>query len=1331
MDAQILLVFRIGEYGQGRLAADILDGKPDRFLGELRFGQTMDFRQAAELFGGKSVYLDELKEHNFRTDQNVEEKAEVWYQFSDGSFGIVVCFTENWCGHYGDAAFVVENITGRIEYLGGKDNAYRFALNGKFLLGKYRADMALALSSGKKISSTVLSLKVEKAQAEVDLLNLIDSISGTGSYDSVPLPADYIRPEKAFGLDATLNLTERTFLLAGSYQMKPKTEAAIVIGFGMSDETAQEVAEPKTRSAWWIGAQLHNFTLSDISSALEGADRFLALDNVSAEVFLSNTEQEVPLQEDCFFSDGTGMVQVHKGLTFRINAQFCDSYLNDVLKLPSDCRIAGYIPKDQGEAIVLSGHIGDLVFLKFLTLKEIDITLYKEAKAENFLFKGEGNIELHFFELQIPKFHAAFSFEEDQTSERVTLSGAVGKALEKPLGIPNTKLEEVKFIAVSESLKREKTTEKRDSVSFQGQARIGKVQVGAAIYIAEKQPAVVELTIGKDQRISISGLVRQYCDFTWPNLLDIQLYNGRIWYCGKEVKIGQKEYQQGFHAQLDTKLFFLPEFTLSVDIGREDALVAEAWMKKAVELAFLRLYTKQGEREYGPKIAIQAGNDQGSFTLTTCITMFSADLGEVQIRVGKDRMHGTFSFGEKFPITGEVGFIADEKGFYLENCAIGNISVMDFKLPEMEFGKQKCKVRVLEEITFQTVPKVESKGFHIDDSMLEAAFDLTLCIKSESSFSGEGGDDFVELVFTGLALSADKNAFQEFTFQTFLEILGNNIVNLVQRTAEQVITGQIFDNVLTEEGMKNIVKFLSIAGLTWGINELVSFLVCEGLEKAMAEAFVAALTSVQVSSWEGLGYTLVLGGLLGALSADGSYTVEQKAPKGGEEEQQKNPQTPEAPTVCFQEEKLTIRWNVCKGAQGYSPIVQRNDEKGTAIELATGSTGDTALEIAGSDEESLYLASYGFTYQIKIYAWNHEGYAIGKETGIYLLKRPTNLTVRYLCEQKRLCITWDRVEKARQYEVTRRWQEHGAAKQKIVTYDADVCEAVYEKQEPSQVIEVFVRGKTEHVSGPAAASGRCFLYDLKPPEKIDGYDKEEGIFLAWTQVFYADRYRLLCLDEAGKEVEDAVYQETQAVINAKKLQENVCYHICIQPMNEVCVGWISEEVSVLWKRLPLPVIQEFVCDGDGIMSAVLAVDGIEYKQLVYPDGRVLALDEQALSCEWEIDGEAKVRLVDRARQGQWSDPVLALPVQPPEDAEAFVKEDILYVRWKEAEPSCLYGIEVMIGNDRRAEDVLTGTSWQTELLQMPPEEIIRISLYAIDPNDTRRRSVSVELGIRY
>lgn len=1315
MNAQILLVFRIGEAGQGRLAADIMDGRPDRFLGEVCFGQITDFQQAAELFGGEFVYPKDLDSHGFQTGQSVAGRAKLWYRVSDGSFGLAVRFMQDWQGSYGAGSFGVESITGRAEYLGKASGQYLFGLEGKFILGQYRANLSLSLSSGQTDIPTALALEFEKRKEGTDFPGLIDFVSEKGSYEGLPVPEDYGKPEKAFDLKAVLNLTEQTFLVSGSYQTKSGAKAAVVFLITGQKE-------------WWLAAQLKQFSLSDISSALEGADRFLGLKNVTAAVVLSSARQKIHAVEgEPFFGE---IEEVNRGLTFQIELDLCDGFLKEALDIQGICRVSGYIPADKEQEIKLSGRAERMVFLQFLTLSDLEVVFRKHTQQKQFFFWMGGSLQLAFPELPMPQIRAEISLQEDQESKKLELQGRVGEPVENPLGIRNTKLEQLVFHAVFESFEVQDTVEKREQFYFQGKVVIAAVEIMAAIYFAQRRPAVVEMRIGGEKRISVSGLVEKYFQFKWPDLLDIQLYNGRIWYCHQEAAVGQTVYQAGFHAQVDTKIFFLPEFTLSVDIGSGEQFSTGARMKQAAELAFLKFYLIEDKEEYGPRVTIQVAEGKTLFQIHTRVAFFSKEIGEVEITVGKSRMEGIFRFPDNLPITGQIGFCADEKGVSLAECEIGRLPKMDFDLPEMEFGSGKCKIKILGDIKFKTVPEVKSTEFILDEDKLGAKFNLTIRIKSETSFSEDGGDDLVSLPFKNLSVSARKDEFSNFTFDTFMEILGDNIASLVTAMGQQIINGEVFDDILTKEGMENLAKFLTIAGLTWGINELVSFLICKGLKKALAGAFAAALTGATQSMWEGLGFFLALGGILGTIDSHGRYTVKKKAPKKNKKEPAKNPQTPDGPELSFRDEKLLIKWKACKGAEGYYPVVVRKcpGQPEEETNLVVNGCEKASCEITGSDAVSLYLASYGFEYRVRIYAWNEEGCALGEETAIYLLTRPGNMRIRYRCETRSLSLSWDQVDKAGQYEVERLWHEQSGIRREVVTYESGVGEAVYEDQEAEQTIEVFVRGKAPAVSGPAAGSGKFYLYDLKPPEEMDGYDTDDGIMLKWAQVPYADRYRVSCLDSAGREIESSVCRQTQTVIKAEKLQDNVCYRMRIQPMTQEIEGWTSGEAEVLWRLLPVPEIREFVCGEDGLLFVVLNAGGLTYRQTVYPDGSVVVLDEQSVSCQWEIKEEAKVRVVDRARQGKWSQPVCTKPLRTPSGIQAAVEEDTLSVQWDKTGEECLYGLEIVAGDGRRVEEMITETKWQMDLSGIPEDEVIRVCLYAIDKADPRRRSVSAEVS---
>lgn len=1316
MDAQILLFFCIGEKGEGRLAASISKGRPDVFSGELCFREKINFEDAADLFGGKFLYPKDIEAQGFDTGQYVEEKALIWYKNSDGSFGISIKFKNKnkWNGEYGACRFGINNITGDVKYLGKATGDYRISLKGEFSLGNYNAAMNISLASDGMNTQTVLSLSFEKT---IVLTKFIDSVSGANAYDLVPLPKDYVKPESAFEMEAVLNLTERTFFLSGKYKAKSGAAASLLLYFSKQGE----------EYAWLMAAQLKDFSLSDISPALEDADRFLGLDNVTATLILSNINQEISaLEEVLHVSD---IATLRRGMTFQIDLELREGFLKEVLIISKSCKISGYIPKDETEEIILSGHADEVVFLQFLKLTEIGINIRKNTRDKLFSFSLNGNIHFDFKELNMPDFNVGLTIEENKTYKKVVLEGKVGKPVENPLGIPNTTLEELCFYAISQKPITDNDGQNKERIYFRGSVKIANIILMANVYFVERQPAVIDITIRADQKLSISALVEKYFSFSWPDILDIQLYDGRICYCKKEIVLDGTVYSVGFHAEVNTQIFFFPKFMFFIDIGDKNRLRGGAQIEQPVELAFIKFYTEKSEKEHGPEVSIEIEEHQASFSLSTNVAIFSEEIGEVEISVKKKRLEGTFIFPDKLPISGKVKFSIDDKGVSLGEVDIGNFPKMDFELPKMNLGNGKCKIKIVDMPKIKTVPKVESRSFNMNKNGVKIIFDVILRIKSETSFSEDGEDDIVSLTFRELELNANKNDLEKPTFDSLMDTLEDNIVKIIKDAGEQLLDPEFYEDALSEEGMKRLVKFLTIEGISWGINELVSYLICQGLEKLLAEALVSALTSVGEKLWEGLGYALMLGGMLGSLLLGGIFKAGKKAPKKNEDEPEKNPDTPDRPEVIFREEKLIIRWNSCEKAEGYCPIVSRmimteQQEQSSTINLILAACNNTEYEIAGSDEESLYLASYGFEYFIRIYVWNNDGAAESEETCIYLPQRPKGMKVRYRCEEKSLYIVWNKVEKAEEYEVEL-WYEN--ADKISLTCGEDTREMRCDNIEPDQSIGISVCGKTENVTGPSSVLDAFYLYDLQPPAGVCVYNTDEGIVLEWQRVTNADRYRISCRDDMGREIIIPECWDTQVIVSSDYLSEKVSYTMKVQSATEEIEGRFSEEVNILWRPLSIPEISEFICREDGKIISVMTIDDVKCRQIIYPDGRVIVLDEQQTACEWDIKENAKVRLFERARQGKWSSEISTKPMKTPEDMKISFQGEMMCVEWKDTGDNCVYGIEISTGDYRNKEELIEGTTWQTDISAIPDSGLIRVFLYAIDREDARRRSDSVEV----
>lgn len=1400
MNAQIMLVFDIGDCGEGRLYAGIMDGTPDRFAGELCFHKGINFQEAAELFGGELVYPQDLEGKGFEIGQELALRAAIHYEVTSGSFGVQAAFTKRWDGRWGCGAFCMMQIRGSVEYTGKPDGQYRFSLSGEFSLEKSKSESMDGSKDGFKgepenkavlHGKAAMFLAAKPAAPDKDTYdmevdnetpatvlflecgymepgNFISTVTGTDSYEELPIPIEYAdkKPKKFMKLKAELNLTDGTFMMQGCYRFQESVELDAMFYLSTKDENDK----------WWMVLQLHLRSLSEISDELENAGQFLGLGEIDAEVILSNTTQKITISDQQMLlpldsgsqTDGQGMVpagnvhelEIRHGLTFRVRLDLRDSLLKEAVDMQGDCIVSGFIPSKKGEAIILSGFVQKIVFLQFLDLNDLHISLTKERGNKVFAFRAAGELKFSFQELTLPAIQAEISLEKDETQKKVELCGRVGR-IEKPLGIPYTVLEEISFHAISkvtfnhntESVERKK----EKAVYFKGKASIAGVSLGAWVLFAEHNPAVIKIEIGVGQKLSISRFVSQYCGCGWNDYLDISFYNGAICYCAgkRDVCIEGTYYKHGFHAQVNTKIFFFPEMSLSICVD-DNGLTAAAQLCEKFSLAFLAFYLKKKDEmgqtvTIGPEVSISVSKKQGrQFAIKTRVEIFTVDMGEITVTMKKNIFRGTLSFYPKVPIWGAIGFTIDKKGFRLDKCTIPDFKLDKFKIPSMNLGSggNGCHVKILESPKIKTKSKIDLKRFSWTKSGVTATFNLIVILKSESIFSTEKeGDEVVTLPFRELPLEIKKEDCETVSFEKLTEVLLRNIATITGKMFEQVITLQCFDNVLTEKGIKNLIRFLTIEGITWGVNELVSYLICQALKEAVAKGLANALTSLAAVPLVLLeGPTMILGGFLGTMDADGNYTAGKRAPEENKDEPEKNPEQPKAPSLSFEEDKLYIQWCACGNAQGYYPMIFDAEDVGKNERISSNVRADkyeetdageyrTAVMGMSKPEEddcymlqNLYRVYYGREYHVSLYAWNPEGAATGPAASIYLPNPPANMKVRYLCVEKKLYITWKEVERIDEYVIAVKWEEQGKSGQQTETRGNKETEAVIE-QEPGRLVSVSVRGTAENVVGPSAVWDDVWLYDLKAPANVWGYRGNEGIVVKWDQVLYADRYRVIWSNGKEAQMDEQVIWGTEFDIPADKLKEDVSYQIQVQPMTDTLEGAVSPKISVLWNFLATPKILELVCREDGLMEVVLEANRMRYRQLVYPDGRAVALDEWQIPCEWETGEQAKVRLVECERQGQWSKPISLQPLPMPREVNAFVQDGSLCVNWTSAGEGCKYGMEIVAGEKVHIVEPLDGTEYRMLLSSFAGSAMLRVCLYTVDGEDTRRRSAAVEMTV--
>lgn len=1325
MRAQILLKFSIGKQGQGCLAAEITEDRPELFTGEVLFAESPSFPEAVELLGGSMQYPQDLEKRGFDVRQTAALQAGLWLRMPDGSFGLTISFGQIWRATYGQAEFAVTALKGQMRYAGREQGTYTYALTGEMVFAGCRAEARLSLGSADV--PTLLQLTAGSKNA-FSLEALTDGITGDSGYRKIPLPDSYERPQQMFLATASLNLSEGSFLLRGEYQAAPRKKGAAMLCF-----TAN--AQKKEGHAYCLMASVQGFTLADISPALQGADEFLGLSDVSAAVILANCDQTIPglLAED----EGEllpAVGSVRNGLTLQAKLRLSGTFLPGILSLKGVCMLAGYIPKENGKAVELAGRLERITFLEILTLSEVEVNLRKGKGL--FFLHMQGEIELSFEQLgKLPRFTASLTVERMQETDRgqtglwrVKLTGGLAEPLVHPLGIPGTAVEELGFTAISE----ERSGGKEKQLYFFGVVSVGGVSLDARILFADMKPAVVAISVAADKPISIKGLVETYTDWQWPKLLNIELSDGRIWYCRNTVTLREGQFEEGFHARVHTKISLLPTFVLSVSL-RESMLVASAQLEQPADFFFIRFSLKSADDEKvvsGPKLSIISCPSATVFTLSSDIELFSRKIANVAIEAKRDCLRGKLAFPKGFILPEELGFSLDKNGIHLDECSISGFDRLKFHIPEFKMGSPKCGLHMKEGFNLKVSPRVKSTGILMDGDTMGISYEFQLAIRSEAEAFRD--DPYVTLSFQNLSLKADKKDFKSFDFDCMIELVGKNIVSAAEKMFEQVVNGEFTGDKANQENLKKLAYLLTVEGATWAASELIDYLVCQGLKDALAKSFTAALTAAAETFWEGLGKGLgfSLGGIFLTEVAEGIFKVRKKSPgKGG-----KKPVQPGTPALSFADNRLSIVWQACQGADNYLPVILRQKENGESVGLTVGVCSSTSKEIRGTMEESPHLVTYGHTYQVQICAYNDNGMAEGPAASIYLPACPQWSSYFYDCAEETLHFAWRQIEKVTGYELELSWEAageneaggSGEEKRKVRRLAPSETAAVFLQVAAPRRVTVRLRCLADCVSGPEIQIGPWYLYDLAVPAHFRGRDEDGGIYLCWDGVEHALSYRVFCRDAAGNEISLSDTAACEILVPADKLSADAAYIFRVQALRDEIRGRLSGEVAVTHRMLPVPVIQELICKDDGCLLICFSDGTDRYTYLRSADGGIVSLGDGEALFESRISEDGlSLRLLAGARRGAWCPAVSVLPVPPPGGLEAVIADGRLSVTWQ-AKSDMDYGLELVAeGWQKKAEPLQCGL-WETAISALPKGRRIYLSLYAIDRADRRRRSVAVE-----
>lgn len=1278
MNAQLTLFFEISNIGNGLLAAAITDEKPDLFAGRLSILPGQTYLDVANRFSAVEFPAD-LASYGFPAGFPVME-ALLDYRIDAQWLRFRVSIAPDWSYSFGKTIFSVRQICGTIEK---EREETRFAIEGMFGLGGMSAQMSLALSNGA--AHTILKASVE---SETALPGVIEAVAGEGAYSGLPIPAGYQKPASAFGLEMELDLTAGSLTLSGWL----KRNAALTFLYN------------RVENAYFVAAALQGFQFSDITPALEGLDAFLSLRSVDAAVVLSS--HALSIEEIEKISVIPAETSVIRGMTFFISACFDGLYLENILKLPERCVLYGAIPQDETAELTLGGEVSGLTFLDFLELYDVRFLIKKQSALS---FNVSGGIRLTLGNTVLDFQNTCLTVTEDL----VSLNTTVFLQIENPLGIPGITIEKLGFKASAAFAQGVKTS----SVwFFEGYATVGDVALYAQVLFSGMSPAVVRVAVSSGQPLRISGMIYSLLGISWPDMLDITLYNGEIWYSRDDFIIGGFHYQSGLHAKVRTKIFFLPELILGVDMDG-GALTASAAFASPIDLYFIKFTGPDGT---GPSVGIHVGGGQRRFYLSTAVKILDYDIASVEINVGNSGMDGQLTFPDMRFLPPTVRFVWDSNGgFHLSENPLSGFRKQKIKIPDFSIGLGGCKAFFRKLFQFETNFKVKAAiSFQSGDSgaLLTVFFSVTIQLNTvATAFSGAT----VDLTFSKLPLEIHP-ASKELTFGNLVETVANSAVTSIQRLFGEIVSGQVF--APKEEGgivdFEEMAKFLSVAGLQWGTREIAAFLICRGLKSAAAEAFTGAVTSVAAAYFVYKGIKYLFGGMTGEQDDNGNYTPGGPAPQP-DPDPKNNPAVPGAPCLSFSGGRFYASWGDVSRAEAYHLDLRRTGPMAEeSVLLVTPTRGETSYSAAGGDE-ILCGISFGYRYLARVVALNATGSSTGVSSELYILARPSEVSLYFYCEGNRLVVSWNGDPKSETYTLTVR----GASGEEKEVIRLTQSQTTVENLNWNGEVTVFVHGIAPAVEGPDSLPASIMLHHFAAPGILGSMNYPEMVLIAWETAGEAGRVKAGVCDESGQPVAVQARFEEGLLTLTGNLLPDTRYTVQIQTIADRVEGPWSQPYSFLRQILGEPENLKVTVGESGMILLHCTYQGKPYDSAYFPDNPPI-LWQDAYAIEWESGkSTGRLRLRKENAAGHWCAPVSLSPIGTPGGFAVSYRSGAVHCVWRPLESMAAYVLRV-VGPDRDTSIEVFGGTCEIDAGDYMTDARYEFYLCAEDPADRRRRGES-------
>lgn len=1058
--------------------------------------------------------------------------------------------TVDWSYDFGQTTVALTALGGELHIPGGSGKTTG-ALNGNFTIGSLQGLATLDLGETDTVLDVLIGTDLQASAA-----SLVDSVAGTGTYEGVSTPTGFVAPTSFARAGLTVNLTQSSLLLTGEYAGGESPLYAALALLVAKDSNQQW--------GFVLAGALNHWTLADISPALAGVDQIIGLTSADAAIALSLLDETAGAQIASTVPAIGANMAILPGLNLYARLDFTGGWLANVaqiISLQGPYTISGNIPADETGAVTLNATLGGLRLLNTFAFNGINLTYVRTpAKDQN-----PATNDLRLTGTIIATLDQEYSFQGDLhvTSSNASFQVATTNSVANPLGIPGITLDGLGFAFSCDFASGQTSntiTTFYGQVSFtSGPTLLGLVglQNGSATLVLVKL-----LSPGTNQpaELSIATLFNQVTGLTWPDVLDVKLSNGQLWYVPGQsaVTYQGQSYLAGFHASADVTVFFLPKIKLAVDVygdGQNKGLTASAQFAAPVDWSFIKFTgtTGHGGATTGPFISIDTRNQSLPFTLGSGINLLGSDVGDVTIQVGKEKMTGTFTLPESAGVFSgaSLSFDWDDDGFHVTNWPIQNLDLPKFDLENLK-GAGSCSQVIMELLPIDS------------EFNLDVSFSIQAPQNGGPAMLGITLNGYFDLVVTSSAYKDDPllranivNATTAIPFPSSGGYdwgkLKDGFVQAIKSAGESII-----QNLL--EDPENVAKLSAVVGAKWAISEAVDYLVCRGMSLEAAEAAVAMAASAEAGTAAVCGgATVALGGVVGTIIG-GVFTNQDSPP----DPQKPKPQKPGTPTLAFAVDHLAISWSATDPTNTTSYAIALADQNGNRVPVSAVTGTSTTVPASA--------LTMGKSYTARIIANGPGGQSDPSDaTSLYLLPAPAAPTLSFT--DPTLAVAWDAVPNAQSYAVQVLDANGAPVPNPQIRLAGTRAEVEAQAFEAGGTFTVQVQSIAPSVTSPWGTGAQVAIALLPAPQSLAGSTVGSSVQVTWQAVTGATGYAGSVTDQNGQPV-DAIVTITgeTASITGAAIVDGAQLKVTIKGTAPNAAGTPSAPLAVTVNLIPTPEI---------------------------------------------------------------------------------------------------------------------------------------------------------------